>query len=482
MTLTMEPQAVLRHFESICSVPHGSRNTGALSGLLAAFADENGLACMQDAAGNVIICREGSAGHEDDPPLIMQAHMDMVCEKDAGVHTDMEKEPVSLVVEGDIIRAAGTTLGADDGIGCAYVMAALTDPDLVCPPLECIFTTDEEIGMLGAAAIDLSGLKGRRLLNLDSESEGILTVGCAGGAEQHMVLPVKRKNVRGHLLELTVSGLAGGHSGEAIGTGRANADLLIARLLYELQKQTDICLLHWEGGTKDNAIPREACCELLVPEHKAKKKINAVIEDFRARIAAEYAAADPDISIGAVWGGESRLPAAGSKRTRRIVRFFMALPNGLLEREPAFPDLARTSLSLGIVRMEENELHAVSLIRSSVNSSKFYVMDRLEAITEAFGGTIETPSIYPAWEYRPVSSFRDLVVEACREQYGKDPEVYVTHGGLECGIFSGKIEGLDCVALGPDMAGIHTPQEHISIESIGRTWELIRRIIEKAAE
>ena len=483
--------SIMGYFRQISAIPHGSFHTEAISSFLEQFARDNQLRCVRDEAGNVIIYKPASAGYEDHAPLILQGHVDMVLEKTAGCTTDLEKEAITLIEEGDWLRADGTTLGADDGVAVAMMMEALTDDTLRHPPLECVFTVNEEVGMLGAEALDGSLLSGRRLLNLDSEDEGVLTAGCAGGAEEAFRVPVKCEKEDGYLVEILVDGLLGGHSGDAINQGRANADFIMARLLYRLMKKYEFNLVSIEGGTKDNAIPRECRACILFPEMAEQSTIEKTVQKIDDQIVAEYAKTDPNMSITWDWTGTDNLQkdvrCMTEKATRKALRLLMALPNGVIEYSPDFQGLPQTSLSMGILKAdrparkdEEAVMTGTFLVRSSINSQKKYIVNRLEAIVKEFGGELEERGVYPAWEFRRDSAFRDMIVSVFEAKYGRKPEVVMIHGGLECGLLSGKIPDLDCVSIGPETQDIHTPAERLNIPSFERTWELVKGIMEQA--
>lgn len=483
ITKDLEPQAVLGYFEEICKIPHGSYHTEAISDYLAAFAETHGLDYKQDRLGNVVIFRPATSGHEGTAPIILQGHMDMVLEKNDDVEIDLVKEPIELRVDGDYLTANGTTLGGDDGIAVAMMLALLDSDTIVHPPLECIFTVDEETGMEGALGLDTSILSGRRMINLDSEEEGIITVGCAGGAEEHITIPVTRNAKKGLSLHLAISGLVGGHSGMAIHLGRANADLLMGRLLDRIGRKAEFRIVTINGGSKDNAIPRTCEAEILFSKDTDTAVVTKAIEKFRKQIANEYRYTDPDIETNYEWNEEMGLAVDAMTRrdSKRIVQILMTTPNGLIAMDPNYKDLPQTSLNLGIVQTDTDSVTLVYLVRSSINSAKKYLMRRLSNLADLFDARTSTVSEYPAWEYAPESRFRDELVRIYKEQTGKEPVVAITHGGLECGLLADKIKGLDCVSIGPDMEGIHAPGERLSIPSVQRTWNYLLAILRELA-
>ena len=472
-------ERVLRYFEKIAAVPHGSYHTDEISGFLVNFADERGLKVRKDKANNVVIFKEASGGRENEEPLILQSHMDMVLEKDSGVETDMEKEPVTLVREGNILRARGTTLGADDGIGAAMMLSILDDDSLSHPELECIFTSDEEVGMLGCEALDCSDIRGRKLINLDSESEGIFTAGCAGGAEVALVLPVERKEKDGSLVRIHVSGLKGGHSGAQIAEGRANAVQILGRALTLLYESEHFRLVSADGGNKDNAIPREAEAVLLFDEETLLDKVSRHIGELGDKLREEYAVTDPGISVGAelIRGAGRNVPAMRKKDGLKVMQFLSVFPNGVQEFSPSFPGLPQTSLNLGILKTGDDALCATFLVRSSINSQKEMMVYRLKSLAALCGAAASVSGEYPAWEYNRDSAFRENLIRVYGSVTGREAKVELTHGGLECGLLSGKIDGLDSVSIGPDMWDVHTPRERVDLDSVGRVYDFLRAVI-----
>ena len=481
----LEPAAVFRFFREIAAIPHGSYHTDAISDYLAGFARDRGYKYVQDDAGNVVIYADATAGYEEAPILVLQGHMDMVCEKDPGVALDMDTQAITLMTDGEWLTADGTTLGGDDGIAVAYMLAVLDDPSIVHPALECIFTVDEEVGMLGAEVLDPSLIRGRRMLNLDSEEEGILTAGCAGGTHQVLILGGKRNERKGLVLRLGVSGLLGGHSGEMPGRGRANANIILARALFKLYQLHPFRLMQINGGTKDNAIPREAQASLLFSGDVDRKEISEAVQALHETIHAEYQVTDPGLTIASSWeeGNPKEKKTVFIKRdTRRFIRFLMSVPDGLIEYMPGFDRMPQTSLNMGILKTAADGIEATFLVRSALNSQREMMNDRLQCIAAQFDGKVNVKGSYPAWEYRPQSAFRDMLADLYEKTTGKKPVVFVTHGGLECGLLSDKLPGLDCVSIGPKMYGIHTPQEKLHIASTGATWTYLKAALRACAE
>lgn len=464
----IEPKSVFRFFEELSAIPRGSGNTKAVSDYLAGFAKERGLEYYQDELNNIIIIGPATPGYENSEPVIIQGHMDMVCEKAPGCTKDMEKEGLDLAVEGDTVFARGTTLGADDGIAVAMALAVLDSDDLPHPRVEAVITVDEEVGMDGAMGIDLSPLKGKALINIDSEDEGIFTVSCAGGAHVECTLPVTFESFAGTALDIAVTGLLGGHSGAEIDKGRASSNMLMGRLLYALGKATDMRLVSVRGGLKDNAIPNASYASVIVKDEAAAKSVCAGMENiFRD----EYKVTDGGIIVSV--SGGAGAPAMDKPSTGRAVCFLMCAPNGIQAMSADIAGLVQTSLNLGILVTGSESVCASFSVRSSVASQKTMLIDRLTCLTEHLGGSVSISGDYPGWAYRQDSPLRDLLAEVFTEQYGHAPTIAAIHAGLECGLFLGKKPELDCVSLGPDIDDIHTFREKLHIASTQRTWALL---------
>ena len=469
----LEPASVLYYFEKICSIPHGSRNTKAISDYLVSFAQEHGIRYEQDDLNNVLLFQEGTCGYEDHAPVILQGHMDMVCEKDESCPIDMEREGLDIAHDGHWIFAKGTTLGGDNGIAVAYALALLADKTIPHPPLEVIITVDEEIGMEGAAGVDLSRLQGRTLLNLDSEDEGIFTVSCAGGARGTITLPVTRRPVYGPCVRLTVEGLQGGHSGVEIHKKRANANKVMGEFLGRIQKLMPLCITKLQGGAKDNAIPR-SCQVTLIPLGMYIERINDIAEQLQAEIREQFDEPEAVVrgdDVDALGGN-----AVSTEDTAKIIALLNAAPNGVQAWSQDIEGLVQTSLNLGVVNLDE-ELRLTFAVRSSVNAEKRELLAKLRELAGFYQGSYSEMGDYPAWEYRKDSPLRDTMVRLYSQMFGKEPQVVAIHAGLECGLLSEKLPGLDCVSIGPDMQDIHTSRERLHIESTRRTWEFLLEIL-----
>lgn len=476
----LEPAGVFQYFEEICAIPHGSGNTKQISDYCVQFAKQHGLSWIQDDSNNVILYKGGTPGYEQSAPVILQGHLDMVCEKEPDCEIDFEKDGLSLQVRDGMIFAEGTTLGGDDGIAVAYALALLDAEDLAHPPLEVVLTTDEETGLCGAAALDVSVLRGRRMLNLDSEEEGILLAGSAGGCRANCHLPLRRREALGLPVTLMIGGLAGGHSGEEIHKGGANANQLLGRLLNELQKTVPYDLILVSGGTKENAIPRQARAELLLDPAK-ESAFRECVEKYGRIFAAEYQVTDPALFCGCGFSEGGRRSAFVLEDTSKkaVIAALVNLPGGVQCMSADIPGLVQTSLNLGILETQDDRVEMSFSVRSSVSTQKEELVSRLVSLIGLLGGTVTCKGDYPAWEYNRDSRLRELMVTVFEEQYGHKPVVQMIHAGLECGLFAEKLPGLDCVSFGPDMIDIHTARERMSIASVQRTWKYLLEVLKR---
>ena len=462
----LEPQRVFHFFEELCAIPHGSGNTKAVSDWLVDFAKARGLRYVQDQLNNVVIFQDAAPGYESAEPVILQGHMDMVCEKEPGCTKDMAVEGLDLVLEGDTVSAKGTTLGGDDGIAVAMALAILDDTSLSHPAIEAIFTVDEETGMNGAAALAPDRLHGARLLNLDSEEEGILTVGCAGGVRLDCTMPVTRETVAGKEITLTLSGLAGGHSGSDISKGRANAIVLLVAELKQLAESIPLHLTALRGGTVDNAIPAFATATAVVPADRAEELLSAVAAHAET-LRGEWSVTDPDLTLTAEAGTEGTFDAIVPAT---VLSWLSALPNGVQQMSPSFVGKPETSLNLGILGLSDDGVCATLSLRSFRAKALAVLAQQIEKQTADAGGKTVSSGAYPGWEFRKKSPWRDKAVAVFEKQYGHAPEVDAIHAGLECGLLTEKKPDLDCISLGPDITGAHSPAESVSLSSTERTY------------
>ena len=471
----LAPANVFGYFEKICSIPHGSRNTGLIADYLVEFAKEHEIRYIRDELNNVIFFQEGTCGLEDHDPVIIQGHSDMVCEKDADCPIDMATEGLDLAHDGRYVFARGTALGGDDGIALAYALAILADKSIPHPPLEVVITVDEEIGMEGAAGIDLSMLKGRTLLNIDSEEEGIFTVSCAGGCRATLSLNVERRAVYGPCIRLNVDGLQGGHSGVEIHKNLGNANKIMGEFLSRVQKLMPLCITDITGGAKDNAIPR-ACQVTLVAMGSHIERINDVAAQLQEEVRATFNEPEARIygdDVDALGGN-----ALSTQDSAKVIALLCSAPNGVQSWSQDIEGLVQTSLNLGVVRLAD-ALRMTFAVRSSVNQEKRELLAQLQELAKLFDAQYSEMGDYPAWEFKKDSHLRDTMVRVFERMYGKTPVVEAIHAGLECGILSDKLPGLDCVAIGPDMQDIHTSRERLHIASTRRSWEFLLEILKE---
>ncbi len=470
----LEPKKILGFFEEICAIPHGSGNTKQISDYLVKFAEDRNLEYYQDSENNVIIIKEATEGYEASNSVILQGHIDMVCEKAPDSSKDMETEGIDLVVDGNIVSANGTTLGADNGVACAMMMAILDSSDIPHPRVEAVFTVDEEIGMLGAAVLDVSPLKGKTMLNIDSEDEGVFTVSCAGGNLTKCTLPVKYEYYDGDFYEVKVSGLTGGHSGIEIDKGRANSNVLIGRVLYEISNETDMRISKLNGGLKDNAIPVESSAVFAVSRGYNPDEICLRLNELFKN---EYNHTDSGVNLEVAPCPNAMV--MDKESTDNVLYMLSNLPNGVVKMSEDIEGLVQTSLNLGICKTNDSEFYAAFCVRSSVESEKHALVDTIKNVMAKVSGNVLVEGDYPGWEYRKNSPLRDLMCEVFNEQYGYMPKVEAIHAGVECGMFAGKIPDLDCVSYGPSLKEIHTFREHMDVESIRRVWNMTLEILKR---
>ena len=470
----LEPASVFGFFEDICAIPHISYHEKELSDFCVKFAEDRGLYYEQDEKGNVIIIGNATPGYEDVEPIMIQGHLDMVGDKIPECPIDMEKEPIKVMVDGDYLTADGTTLGGEDGIAVAYGLALLDAKDIPHPRLEVVLTVSEEVGLEGATAIDLSCCEAKRLLNIDSEEEGVFTAGCAGGMRADCRIPVVTETKQGILCELKTKGFLGGHSGIEINKGRANGNTAMGRFLMLMKEKVEFDIVSIYGGVKDNVIPKNVTARLLVTDIE---KIRVVLKEFNEYMDVEFAAADPNAEIVLEEKGVEECVVLSTESKNKVITALNLMPNGVQTMCADLPDLVETSLNMGVVKIDDSEMNLCFSVRSSLASAKEFIGAKLKQLTEALGGSVGYHGEYPGWPYARESKLRDLCVKVYKEQYEKEPKIEVIHAGLECGILSSKIEGLDCISLGPNMYDVHTPDEKISICSIARVWEFLKAVL-----
>jgi dipeptidase D len=443
--------------------------------MLYAFAKERSLYVRQDEANNIIIKKPASKGMESVPPVLIQGHMDMVCEKTPETVHDFTTDGIKLIYEDGYLHADGTTLGGDDGIAVAYALAALEDDSLVHPELQVLITTDEEVGMCGATAVDCSDITARRVLNIDSEDEGIFTVGCAGGLKTTSSIPVEYEKCEGREgAWLTVGNLIGGHSGVEINKERANANKLLARVLTALADKLDIRIANIYGGAKDNAIPRDSGCFVALKPAGLQAAQDIVCE-VEATVNHEFSAQGESIAI-TIKNCDCESKVFTEDSFKRVVSAIMLTPNGVLATNTEL-NMPETSNNLGVVKTVGDTVELVCAVRSAVISRKYEVYSRIKALAELAGGSCEYKGNYPAWEYKSDSELLKQAVAVFEREYGYPPKQETIHAGLECGLLAEKMPGAELISFGPNLLDIHTPNERAEIASVGRTWSLIKRLL-----
>lgn len=470
----LQPEAVFRYFEEICAVPRGSGNRDGISRYCMETAKKLGLVAKQDEAKNVIIYKPASAGYEQAEPIILQGHTDMVCQKVEGLDFDFERDGIRPFTEGDWIGAEGTTLGADNGVAMAMMFAILEDKALSHPPIEALFTADEEIGLLGAADVSGDWFSGKRMVNLDSEDAETITVSCAGGSEVALSLPLVKTQAEGTQITLCLSGLLGGHSGVEIDKGRVNANLLLGRVLNHLK--TPFSLLSVAGGDKGNAIPPAAKAVFLTADPDGFCREAA---SYWATVKEELSDREPQAELTLTEGNQGTAAVMDAETQEKLIFLLNCAPNGIMEMSKSIENLVETSLNLGVLNTEEDAVNLVFALRSNKQSA----LDALEERVVRFGKTVgcvtEASGHYPPWEYKSESVLRCLTAQIFEEQYGRPPKIEAIHAGLECGVLASKIKDLDCISIGPDLRDVHTVKERLSIPSTAETYGLLTALLRR---
>lgn len=466
----------MHYFKEISGIPHGSGNTRRLEQYCMEFAAAHGLRSFQDDYGNVMLFKEGTPGYENSSPVILQGHLDMVCEKEAGCPLNMETDAIRLMTDGEYIWADGTTLGSDDGIAIAYILALLASEDAKHPPVEALLTCDEEVGLHGARMLDASQLKGRHLINLDSEKEGILTVSCAGAVRVFCEIPLSSCTAGGCAGIVKIGGLRGGHSGIDIDKNRQNAVKILGRLLDLLNETDGIRVASIHTGGRPNVIPHTAEATICFDAAKSEN-ISRTVKGFSEQLKKEYAATEPDAFALLE---KTALPSSCSDEsgTKKLIFALMQAPFGVYAMNPNIPGLVQTSLNLASAELENSTLKLAFMVRSNTGSGKQILVRQLTLLAEYLGGTIRLEDDYPAWEYTRDSLLRDRMIQAYQDIYGRPPEVCSIHAGLECGILSEKLPGTDMVSFGPDLENVHTPAERMSVKSMERCWHYLLHVLE----
>lgn len=471
-----KPEKLFHFFEDISAIPRGSANEKAISDYLVAFAEERNLWYHRDALFNVIIKKPASAGAKEKPAVMLQGHTDMVCEKLAGVAHDFTTDPLDLIIKDGVLSANGTTLGGDNGAAVACMLAILDDDTLTHPALECVFTTQEEIGLNGAEALDKSLLSARTMINLDSEDEGVATVSCAGGLRFALTRPITRSKKEGMLLHLEATGLLGGHSGTDINKEHQNANLLMARMINHLFHNTDALLVDFNGGTKDNAIPRETSATLFYSDEAAAKNAENLALALSADFSSEICPYEPAFQF-LVSTENGTADVISAEDGKAFITAMCLAPNGVQFRNMNLDGFTVTSLNLGIAATDETSASLVFAPRSSVATLMSALKEKLCLLAETFGFEVSMHGEYPGWSFAEVSPIRDVFVQSYKELFHDDLKIEAIHAGLECGLFSDAIPGLDAIAVGPTIRGCHTPDEHLPLDSFERFYKLLTDVL-----
>ncbi len=472
----LKPERVFYYFKQISDVPRGSGNCNGMMHFCKNFAINHNLKYIKDEADNVVIFKDGTSGYENSEPVILQGHTDMVCQKTDAAATDFINKGIEVFVDGDFLKAKETTLGADNGIAVAMILAILESDTIPHPPIEAVFTSDEEIGLIGAGELDKSVLSAKKMINLDSEEDDTVTVSCAGGCHFLAKTPVEYQEKNGTKITITLEGLKGGHSGIEINNNRVNADTLAGRVLNHLKKSCDFDIINIFGGDKDNAIPNKCTIELCVED--ADKFIKSA-EEYLNVIKAEISDRENGFSFNFEKGEASAYKVLSDEIKAQLVFALTCVPNGVLEMSADIEGLVQTSLNLGILNIEENTLSLRFGLRSNKKSGLTFLIEKLQAFFDSINWECSTNGHYPPWEYKEDSSLRELYKEIYADYFGKAPKVEAIHAGLECGVFADAIEGIDCISIGPSLFDVHTVNEKLSISSTENVFNILLNILEK---
>ncbi|MDD6479628.1 MAG: aminoacyl-histidine dipeptidase [Oscillospiraceae bacterium] len=468
--LKIDSKEIFKYFEEICSIPHGSGNMEKISEYVLSFAEKNGLRAIRDDAFNVIVYKAASKGYENAEPVILQGHLDMVCQKADGVDINFEEQGITPFIDGDYIKAKGTTLGADNGIAVSMIMAILADKNISHPPIEAVFTTDEEIGMLGAEELDVGLLSAKRMINLDSEEADTMTVSCAGGSDFRMELAITKKQVSGTKLIVEVCGLKGGHSGVEIDKCRQNANTLMGRILNFAKEKAEFSIMNINGGTKSNAIPRNSKVELVCEN---AEELISILRLYEEKVKTEIKNPEEDFTLKIESIEKGSFEAFGDDTREKLVNILLLTPNGVLQMSAEIENLVETSLNLGILANENGKIVMQYALRSNKQSALDYLEEKMIAFSKLFTADFKISGRYSPWEFKENSKLREVYKEAYRHEFSKDVKVSAIHAGLECAVFAKKISDLDCISIGPDMWGVHTVEETLSVSSVERVFRTV---------
>lgn len=465
---------VFYYFNEISKIPHGSGDMEKIADYCVNFAKKHSLRYYLDDAKNVIVYKSATKGFENAEPVILQGHLDMVCQKTADNKIDFLRDGLELYLDGDFLKAKGTTLGADNGIAVAMILSILESDEFSHPEIEAVFTTDEETGMLGATALDMSKLNAKRMINLDSEDEGVVTVSCAGGADVKITLPVSYEKKNGTALKITLCGLLGGHSGVDINKNRCNADILMGRVLNEIAEKVQFDIISVNGGDKVNAITNR--CEAVVltqNQEELIKEFNTCLKEIKTEINSFESGLEYDIlSVGS---GEFNVMDGLS--TSGVIFALCQIPNGIIKMSEDIENLVETSLNLGILKTEENAVIFNSALRSNKEADLRKLMAEMVSFAEKTNAESYVSGYYPPWEYRADSPLREAYLSVYKKLYNTDAKSEAIHAGLECAVFASRIDDIDCIAIGPTLCDVHTVNEKADVYSIDRTYKLLLEIL-----
>ncbi|MDK2919059.1 MAG: dipeptidase [Candidatus Petromonas sp.] len=475
----LQPEAVFRHFEALTRIPRCSGNEKEVSDYLVKFAEDLDLEVIQEDCLNVIINKPGTEGYENAPRVILQGHMDMVCTKREDIEFDFDKDPIPVVVDGDMIRTEGTTLGADNGIAVAMAMALLESKDIPHPPLTALITVAEETGMDGVLNLNPKNISGDILINIDSEEEGVALASCAGGVNNIIKLPIEWKDADQNrsAYKVSIKGLLGGHSGIEINKNRANAIKLLGRLLDGMDSNLDIDIAYVSGGEKMNAIAKMADAVIVIDSSK-EKVLKDIVAEYEKIFSNEFETADPNIKLNLEETDKpDRVFSPDTKKS--LISILRLIPYGVQTMSANIKDLVETSNNIGVLTTNESEIVFDSAVRSSVKSLKHEINNRIKTVCDLTGAKMELESDYPEWEYKVESPIRDLMVEVYKDMYDKELKVEAIHAGLECGFLKEKVGDMDMVSIGPNLYDVHTPNEHLSISSTKRVFEFLCEVLKR---
>ena len=476
----LKPALLWKHFARILEIPHCSGNEKALGDYIISVAEAKGLEWQRDAVGNVVVRKQATPGHEQAEGVILQGHLDMVCEKNSDIEHDFSRDPIRPVRQGDWIQAQGTTLGSDNGIGVAAALAVMEDDSLMHGPLEFLFTVDEETGLTGATKLEPGFLKGKKLFNLDSEDEGVFTIGCAGGADSEIIFPFQRSPKDSpSAWKIKIFGLRGGHSGIDINQGRGNAIKILARLLWEISQEIPVHLVRIEGGNKRNAIPREAWAECIISPAE-ENKFKQLLEEYFQAIKNELKSVEGNLEYN-LESASPTFPALEENCQQALLNFLLALPHGVISMHPEIDGLVETSTNLAIIKTQEKEAEIIESSRSSVASALRSVREVIQACCELAGAQVNQPEGYPGWTPNLESPLLQTMKEVYQQLFGRAPEVGAVHAGLECGIIGEKFPGMDMISFGPTIEHPHSPEERVHVESVEKFWQLLTAVIQQLA-